>query len=456
MTMRKEEDALGPMLVDEDAYYGPQTQRAVDNFPISRMVFPLPVIHAMVSIKRLVALVHKDLGLLPPEFSQVIIQAAQEVESGAMEDQFVVDLFQTGSGTSSHMNVNEVLAGRANEILTGVRGGKKPIHPNDHVNMGQSSNDVVPSATHIACLKALDTQLLPALKELHGSLDKQAEILYPILKTGRTHFMDALPVRLGQEFSGYARQVELGIERIVGVWPRLCELALGGTAVGTGMNAHPDVARRVMSMLMGETGIPFTVAKNRFEAQAARDALVETSGVLKTVSASLMKIASDIRVLSSGPRCGIGELHIPSLQPGSSFMPGKVNPVIPEVVLQVGAQVIGNDAAVSISGQMGSLELNTMIPIIAHNLLESIELLASAAQVFARKCIDGILPDEKKCAEMLDKSTALCTVLAPDIGYDKAAQLAHEAAKTGKTIRELALEMGIISSKEWKQLLEGL
>ncbi|SHK83797.1 fumarase, class II [Desulfatibacillum alkenivorans DSM 16219] len=456
MNKRREEDSLGPVWVAEDAYYGSQTQRAVENFPISSTLFPHAVILAMVRIKRLAAGVHQYLDLLPAEIAEAIVQAAQELESGAMNDQFPVDVYQTGSGTSSNMNVNEVLAGRANEILTGKRGGKHPVHPNDHVNLGQSSNDVVPSAVHIACLMSLDDDLLPALKILHASLEKQAKALQPVLKTGRTHFMDALPVRMGQEFGGYARQVELGMERIQGVYSRLGELALGGTGVGTGLNAHPDVARRVVRKLVKETGLPFSLAKSRFEAMGARDGLVELSGVLKTLAVGLMKIASDIRLMASGPRCGIGEIRLPALQPGSSFMPGKVNPVLPESVLQVGARVIGNDATAAVCGHMGSLELNTMIPVLAQCVLESIKLLASSSRAFAEKCIDGLEADEIRCRDMLDQSTGLATLLVPDMGYDQAAELAREAHESGKTVRELAMEKGLLSAREWKDLLEGL
>ena len=453
MSFREETDSMGTVNVPEDAYYGAQTKRAVDNFPISGLCFPLSFIKAIALIKKYAAQVNRDLGLLSPELAPAVMQAAQEVIDGTFDEQFVVDVFQTGSGTSTNMNVNEVIAGRANEIITGSIGGKSPVHPNDHVNCGQSSNDVIPSAIHIAAFISIRAELLPSLEKLCRSLQEKELEFSGIAKIGRTHLQDAVPVTLGQEFSGYARQVELAIERITGMEPRLAELALGGTAVGTGLNTHAEFARRVIALIAQETACPFIEAKNHFAAQAAQDSAVEASGVLKTDAVSLMKIANDIRWLASGPRCGIGEIMIPDLQPGSSIMPGKVNPVLPEVMMQVAAQVIGNDAAITIGGQGGNFELNTMLPLIAYNLLQSIGILAAAVNAFAEKCVDGIIANKEKCASTVDKSIALVTPLVPVIGYDTAAAIAKEARETGKTIREVALQNRILSEKELDRLL---
>jgi fumarate hydratase class II len=454
MGFREEVDSMGTVKVPEDAYYGAQTQRAIENFPISGLTFQPVFIKAVALIKKHAAQINQECGLLPLDVSMAIVQAAQEVMDGTFDDQFAVDVFQTGSGTSTNMNVNEVIAGRANEIITGNIGGKSPVHPNDHVNLGQSSNDVIPSAIHISAFISIKNRLLPALQNLHESLKNKADEFKDIVKIGRTHLQDAVPVTLGQEFGGYARQVELAIERLHSIEPRLAELALGGTAVGTGMNTHPEFARRVIACIAQETGCPFVEAKNHFEAQAAQDAAVETSAVLKTVAVSLTKIANDIRWLASGPRCGIGEIVLPDLQPGSSIMPGKVNPVMPEVILQVAAQVIGNDAAISIGGQAGNFELNTMLPLIAYNLLQSIEMLASAVNVFTEKCVDGIIANKEKCAATVDKSIALVTTLVPLIGYDKAAALAKEAWETGTTVREIALKRNILAEEELNKLFE--
>jgi fumarate hydratase, class II len=350
--------------------------------------------------------------------------------------------------------VNEVIASRANEILTGTKGGKSPVHPNDHVNLGQSSNDAIPSAIHIAALVAVRKRLIPALARLHQALAEKAREFADVRKIGRTHLQDAVPMTLGQEFSGYARQVELAIERLKAVEPRLSELALGGTAVGTGVNAHPQFAVETIAMVAQETGIPFTKAENYFEAQAARDAAVEASGALKTVSVSLAKIANDIRWLASGPRCGLGEIVIPSLQPGSSIMPGKVNPVIPEAVLQVAAQVVGNDTTITVSGQAGNFELNVMLPVIAYNLLQSINLLAAAARVFAEKCVSGIAANQDVCAAFIEQSLALATGLVPRIGYDRAAAVAQKAYDSGRTVREVLTEERILPKEEIDQLLD--
>jgi fumarate hydratase, class II len=455
MGFREEADSMGTVKVPEDAYYGAQTKRAVDNFSVSGLTFPIPFIRAIALIKKYAAQVNRDLGILSTELSPAIMQAAQEVLDGTFDEQFVVDVFQTGSGTSTNMNVNEVIAGRANEIITGNIGGKSPVHPNDHVNLGQSSNDVIPSAIHIAALISIRNSLLPSLEKLCQGLREKSLEFAGVAKIGRTHLQDAVPITLGQEFSGYARQVELGIERLRSMEPRLAELALGGTAVGTGLNTHAEFARRVIALIAKETGAAFFEAKNHFEAQAAQDAAVEASGALKTIAVSLMKIANDIRWLSSGPQCGIGEIILPDLQPGSSIMPGKVNPVIPEVVLQAAAQVIGNDAAITTGGQGGNFELNTMLPLIAYNLLQSIEILAAAVNSFAEKCVSGIKVNKEQCAFTVDKSIALITQLGSVIGYDKAAALAREAQEIGKPLREVALKNRVLAEEELDRLFAG-
>jgi fumarate hydratase class II len=455
MRYRKEKDTMGTVLVPETAYYGPQTQRAVDNFPIGNLKLPASFIHALALIKKCAARVNLDLGLLDSKLADAIAAAAQEVIDGQLDDQFVVNVFQTGSGTSTNMNMNEVVACRANEILSGKKSGKSPVHPNDHVNLGQSSNDVIPSVIHIAALMSIREHLIPSFKLLRQSLAKKAKQFEKIHKIGRTHLQDAVPMLLGQEFSGYARQIELGIKRTAAAEERLCELALGGTAVGTGVNTHPEFAAKVIALLSSQTNISFQEAANHFEAQAAQDAAVETSGVLKTLAVSLVKIANDIRWLASGPRCGIGEINLPSLQPGSSIMPGKVNPVIPEAVVQVAAQVMGNDTTIMMGGQAGNFELNVMLPVMAYNLLQSIDLLASAADVFVKKCIDGISANEETCAGYIEKSLALATGLVPKIGYDKAAEVSKKAYESGKTIREVLLEEKILSEKEFDDWLKG-
>ena len=456
MSYRIEEDSMGEVKVPEDAYYGAQTQRAVENFTVSGLRFPAPFIHALGLIKKHAAMVNAELGLLAPALSEAIVSSSGEVCEGKLDEQFVVDVFQTGSGTSTHMNANEVIAGRANEMLTGRRGGKSPVHPNDHVNLGQSSNDVIPTAIHIAAMLQIRSHLIPAMDRLRAALQEKALAFSEIRKIGRTHLQDAVPVTLGQEFSGYARQVELGIERLNSVGPRLSELALGGTAVGTGLNTHPEFASRVIAGIAVETGIPFREAVNHFEAQAAQDAVVETSGILKTVAVSFIKIANDLRWLSSGPRCGLGEIALPSLQPGSSIMPGKVNPVIPELVLQVCAQVIGHDSAITLGGQSGNLELNVMLPVIAYDLLQSTRWLGEAASVFAEKCIEGITADKEKCSSYLEQSLALATPLVPYIGYDRAAALSKKALATHRTIREVAVEEQVLPEGEIHRILDKL
>jgi len=375
---------------------------------------------------------------------------------GKFDTQFPVDVFQTGSGTSSNMNMNEVIASRANEMITEKKGGKFPVHPNDHVNIGQSSNDVIPSALHISALTRIKGRLVPALRRLEKSLLHKTSEMGDVKKIGRTHLQDAVPMFLGQEFSGYARQVALGIKRIEAVEDRLSELALGGTAVGNGLNTHPDFAKKVVALISKYSNLDFTEAENHFEAQGAQDAAVETSGALKTIAVSLVKICNDIRWLASGPRCGLGEISIPSVQPGSSIMPGKINPVIPEAVIQAAVQVMGNDTTIMIGGQAGNFELNVMLPVIAYNLLQSIDLLSSGAEVLAEKCIDGISANRENCAGNIEKSLAIATYLVPHIGYDKAAAIASKAHETGKTIIQVASEEEILSEKELNKIFKGL
>ncbi len=453
---RIEKDSMGEMRVPADALYGAQTQRAVENFPISNLRFPREFVRAMGLIKLAAAKANMDLGHLDKKVGEAIVSAAQEVIDGKLDSQFVLDIFQTGSGTSTNMNTNEVISNRAIQMLGGVVGSKKPVHPNDHVNMGQSSNDVIPTAMHVAALDAVERSLIPALRQLQSALEAKAKEFDSIVKIGRTHLQDATPVRLGQEFGGYARQVELGVRRLEKLRDTLGELPLGGTAVGTGINTHPAFPPAAIQYLSRITGLQFAEAKNHFEAQGGKDAIVEASGALKTIAVSFTKIANDVRWLASGPRCGIGEIILPETQPGSSIMPGKVNPVIAESVLMVAAQVIGNDAAITIAGQAGVFELNVMMPVMAHNLLESIRLLAASANNFSEKCISGIAADVQRCNDMVEKSLAMCTALAPEIGYDQAAAIAKESYKTGKTVREIALEKKILSADRLNEILDPL
>ncbi len=453
MRYRQESDSMGAVQVPENAYYGAQTQRAVENFPISGEPMPLALVRALARIKRSAARVNAGLGVLDARLAEAIETAAGEVADGKYDDQLLVDVFQTGSGTSSNMNVNEVIAGRANEILTGTPGGRSPVHPNDHVNAGQSSNDTVPTALHVAAAVAVTDRLIPALAGLQAALADRTEAFSDVKKIGRTHLQDAVPMTLGDEFSGYARQVELGISRVTAAAAGLEELALGGTAVGTGLNARPGFAERVIRILADETGIGFREAVNHFEAQAARDAAVCLSGALKTVAVSLTKIANDLRWLASGPRCGIGEIDLPPLQPGSSIMPGKVNPVIPEVVLQVAAEVVGNDAAIAFAGASGNFELNVAIPVIARNLLGSIDLLTSAAAALADKCVWGITANRERCAMMIEQSLSLAAHLIPEIGYDRAADLAKTAHQAGISVRRAAEESGLLTPEALDRLL---
>jgi fumarate hydratase, class II len=444
---------MGEMSVPDRAYYGAQTARAMENFPISDLRFPRRFIKALGLLKKQAAAVNAALGLLPPRIAQTIQEAAREVAEGKLDEQFMVDVFQTGSGTSTNMNANEVIANRAIELLGGKRGDKS-VHPNDHVNRGQSSNDVIPSVLHIAALDGIQRHLIPALEQLHGALAKKAQDFAEILKIGRTHLQDATPVRLGQEFSGYASQIEHGLSRLHRLDEHLGELALGGTAVGTGINTDAEFAKRVIQGLADETGLKLREAPNHFEAQAAIDACVEASGALKTVAVSLIKIANDIRWLGSGPRCGLGELRLPATQPGSSIMPGKVNPVMCEMVIQVGAQVIGNDAAIAFSGTYGAFELNTMLPVTAYNLLQEIELLGAAARVFAKGCIAGLEADADRCESNIERSLAMCTALAPTIGYDKAAKIARLAYDSGRTVRKVAEEVSGLDKRQIQELLD--
>ncbi len=443
---RVEKDSMGEMSVPAAALYGASTQRAVLNFPISGQRFSRPFIRALGLIKWAAAQANADLGLLDTHRSAYIVQAAEEVVEGKLDEHFPLDIFQTGSGTSTNTNANEVIANRSRQLAEKAIGAKDhPIHPNDHVNMGQSSNDVIPSAIHISGAEQLKNCLVPALEKLHGALEAKAKEFWDIIKIGRTHLMDATPVRLGQEFSGYAQQVARAKERAEKAIEVLRELALGGTAVGTGLNRHLEFPGKVMRHLEQRTGIKFREAENHFEAQGGKDAVVEASGQLKTIAVSLFKIANDIRWLGSGPRCGIGEIRLPATQPGSSIMPGKVNPVMCESLMMVCAQVIGNDGCVTWSGANGNFELNVMMPVMAHNLLESIRLLGNVVDAFCEKCVIGIEANEKRCRELVELSMAMVTSLAPLIGYDRAAEIAKESAKTGKTVREICLERKVLS-----------
>ena len=448
---RTEKDSMGEMKVPVDAYYGAQTQRAVENFPISGYRFSRPMIAALGMIKSCAAKANKDLGILDEKRHDAIVKAAALVEKGELDKHFVLDIFQTGSGTSTNMNTNEVIARRAKELAE----GDVNIHPNDHVTASQSSNDVIPTAIHIAVATELKNSLKPALEQLAASLGKKAKEFSSLIKTGRTHLQDATPITLGQEFGGYQSQIEHGIERIERSLQSILELPLGGTAVGSGLNTHPEFAKRTIQEIAKRTGIPFIEARNHFEAQSAKDALLEMSGQLRTIACSMAKVANDIRWLGCGPRCGFAELMLPEVQPGSSIMPGKVNPVIAESLLMAVAQVIGNDTAVMIANQSGSIfELNVMMPVLAHNILESIRLLSSSARNFATKCVDGLKADEKRLSEFAEASIAICTALAPKIGYDNAAKLAKEAYKSGEPLRSVAKRSGLLPAEEIDTILD--
>ena len=450
---RVERDSLGEVRVPADAYWGAQTQRAVENFPISDARFGRRFVRALGIVKKSAARANRDLGLLDDDVADAIVDAADEVIAGDHDDQFPVDVFQTGSGTSSNMNANEVIANRAAELM-GAEVGDRVVHPNDHVNYGQSSNDVIPTAMHVAALEAVQKDLVPALETLADALDAKAEAFDGVVKTGRTHLQDATPVRLGQEFGGYRTQVEKGIDRCGSVGSRLAELALGGTATGTGLNTHPEFPGLAAEYISEETDIDFREADNHFEAQAAHDAMSEAHGALRTVAGSLNKIANDLRLLASGPRNGLGEIEQPENQPGSSIMPGKINPVVAEAVNQVHKQVVGNDAAVSAGAAEGQIDLNLYKPVLAHNFLQSAKLLSKSSETFADKFIRKLEANEGHCEERVEQSMALATALNPAIGYDKASEVAKAALKEGKSVREVAVEKGYLSESEADDVLD--
>lgn len=445
---------MGEVRVPSTAYYGAQTQRAVENFPISTLRFPRQFIRAMGIVKLAAAKANMGLGLLDEKKGESIVAASQEVVEGKFDDQFVVDVFQTGSGTSTNMNANEVIANRAAELLGGRKGDKSLVHPNDDVNMCQSTNDIFPTVIHVAALEAIQTKLIPALRGLETTLSMKAGEFEDIVKSGRTHLQDAVPVTLGQEFSGYASMIKHAIRRISNAKASLEELAIGGTAVGTGLNAHPRFAELAVKEISNYTGLSFRKAENSFEAMQGRDAAVETSGAIKTLAVSLMKIANDLRLLTSGPRTGLAEIELPATQPGSSIMPGKVNPVVPESVNMVMAQVMGNDCTIAIAGQAGQLELNTMMPVIAYNLLQSIEISSNASRILAEKCVSGITADAERCKEYAERSLALVTAIAPEIGYDKAAAVFKRALKENKSIRQAIVDEGILTREEVDRILD--
>jgi len=453
--MRLERDSMGELEVPAQAYYGGNTRRAELNFPISNLRLGRSFIKAIGQIKQAAAFVNLDLGAIEPDIAKAIIDSSQRVIEGEFDDQFVVDVFQTGSGTSTNMNANEVISNVAIESLGGTLGSRTPVHPNDHVNKGQSSNDVFPSTIHLAAAGAIKDDLMPALQELEDSLRTKSQEFWEIVKTGRTHLQDATPIRLGQEFLGYAGQLELGRKRAEKALAELSVLALGGTAVGTGIGMHPQFSRRVINRLAELTGLDLSETTNHFQAQSTLDAVVSASGELKSIAVGMLKIANDLRWLGSGPRAGIGEIMLPEVQPGSSIMPGKVNPVIPESVTMVSAQVIGNDTTIAIAGQSGNFELNVMMPVAAHNILESIDLLATSAKNLARQCINGLTATDKG-PEMVMEGLAICTALAPIIGYDAAASIAHEASKNGETIKEVAMRVTDLNSTQLDEILEPL
>ena len=448
---RTETDAFGPIAVADDKYWGAQTQRSLHNFDIGGERMPAPVIRAFAILKRGCAIVNMDFGVLPKRIGRAIVRAADDVLAGKFDEHFPLVVWQTGSGTQTNMNVNEVLSNRAIEILGGTKGSKTPVHPNDHCNMGQSSNDSFPTAMHVSAAEEIVRRLIPALKLLHRGLDRKAKSWRGIVKIGRTHTQDATPLTLGQEFSGYALQVEYGIDRVRGALPRLYQLAQGGTAVGTGLNARRGFDRRVAREIRRTTGLPFVAAPNKFEALAAHDAIIEASGALNVIAASLMKIANDIRFLASGPRSGLGELTLPENEPGSSIMPGKVNPTQAEALTMVCAQVIGNHTTITIAGASGHFELNVFKPVMIYGLLQSIRLLADAAVSFNDKCVVGITPNLARIEELMNRSLMLVTALAPHIGYDNAAKIAKKAHAEGTTLRQAAATLGLVSAQEFDQ-----
>jgi fumarate hydratase class II len=448
-----ERDSMGEFQVPSEMLYGAQTARAAQNFRISGVRFPRSMIRALGAIKLAAARVNAELGLLDPQLAGWIEQAAREVMEGALDAHFVLDVYQTGSGTSTNMNANEVIANRAIQLAGGVVGSKHPVHPNDHVNRSQSSNDSIPTALHIAASLELE-ELLSALDKMHRRLLAKAAEWDGIVKIGRTHLMDATPIRLGQEVSGWARMVELGVSRLASAKPRLYELAQGGTAVGTGLNAHPEFGRRMAAQLSSLFGLPFTEAANHFEAQGSQDAAVELAGLLATVASSLFKIANDIRWLSSGPRCGLGELQLPAVQPGSSIMPGKVNPVMCEALMMVCVQVIGNAQVVAVANTHGNLDLNVMLPVIARNLLESLAYLSRAVTAFDERALAGLSAHRERAESLVEWSMSMVTSLVPEIGYDRAAEIAKQAVAQGKTVREVCLAEGLLSPERLAELLD--
>ncbi len=450
---RIEKDSMGDVKVPINAYYGAQTQRAHDNFPISNIRFSREFISAVGRVKHAAAIVNSSLGLLDENVAKAIQKAADEVIEGKLDPNFVLDIFQTGSGTSTNMNANEVIARRANELKSGT---DVNIHPNDHVNFGQSSNDVIPTAIRISAVLAVQDNLIPALKYLHKAISAKGEELKDVVKTGRTHLMDAMPVTIQQEFSGYARQIELGIERLESSLKRMLELPQGGTAVGTGINTHPEFGKRFAAEVASATGQKFVEAANHFEAQATVDAPVELSGQLKTIAVSLMKIGNDFRWMNSGPNSGLGEVQLQALQPGSSIMPGKVNPVIEESLTMVCAQVIGNDAAITIGGQSGNFELNVMLPMVAHNLLQSIEILSNSARNFADRSVNGLQARKEVIADMVGRNPILVTALNPLIGYDLAAKIAKKAYAENRPVLDVASEMTDLSDTELRKALDPM
>lgn len=450
---RTESDTFGPIEVPTHRFWGAQTQRSIQNFRIGTERQPLPIVHALGIVKQAAALVNKDLGALEPKIADAVAASAAEVVAGSHDDEFPLVVWQTGSGTQSNMNANEVIASLANERLGGQRGGKSPVHPNDHVNRGQSSNDTFPTAMHIAVAREIEGRLLPALNHLHTALDEKAKAFASIVKIGRTHLQDATPVSLGQEFSGYAAQVALGSSRIALTVPGILALAQGGTAVGTGLNAHPEFAERFAAKVAELTGLPFTSAQNKFEALATHDALVFTQGSLTALASGLFKIANDIRLLGSGPRSGLGELSLPENEPGSSIMPGKVNPTQCEALTMVCAQVIGNGTTVCFAGSQGHFELNVFKPVIGNAVLQSVRLLADAAISFTDNCVVGIKPNQDRIADLMSRSLMLVTALAPSIGYDKAAKIAKTAHKNGTTLKEEALRLGYVTEEEFDRVV---
>lgn len=450
MQTREERDTMGPVQVPATALWGAQTQRSLQNFKISSERMPVALIHALAKVKRAAAKVNHDLGLLNAASTAAIIEAADEVIAGHFDDQFPLVVWQTGSGTQTNMNVNEVLANRASEILGGGRGANRIVHPNDEVNKGQSSNDVFPTAMHVAAVQELQQRLIPAIQQLRDTLADKSQAFDSIVKIGRTHLQDATPLTLGQEFSGYVAQLDHGLCHVEAAMAHVCELALGGTAVGTGLNAHPEFAVRVAAELSRLTGLPFVTAPNKFEALACNDALVHAHGALKTLAASLMKIANDIRWLASGPRCGIGELRIPENEPGSSIMPGKVNPTQSEAMTMVCCQVMGNDVAINIGGALGNFELNVMKPLIIHNFLQSVRLLADAMVSFNEHCAAGIEANIERIDMLMHNSLMLVTALNPHIGYDKAAEIAKKAHREGITLKAAAIATGYVTSEQFE------